>query len=70
MLSTTEQLFILSRELRTQTLRVSKKRLSRLDCGDKLMMKDSLERIIRELRYVNEVMSAGCSVLVDELNER
>lgn len=64
-----EQLIMFSSQLRARGFKLSRKRLKRLDYGDKMWFRDRLMAVIRELDYLNEVLDAGCSVLVDNLRE-
>jgi len=64
-----EQLIMFSSQLRSRCFKLSRSRLKRLDYGDKMWFRDRLMVVIRELDYLNEVLDAGCSVLVDNLYE-
>ena len=64
-----EQLIMFSCQLRARAFKLSRSRLKRLDYGDKMMFRDRLMDVIRELDYLNEILDAGCSVIVDNLRE-
>ena len=53
--------------LKREAQKLTHRGVSRLDLGDRILVRDKVRFLLRELYYLNNVIESGCSVPVDAL---